>query len=460
MVLGNGICTKKLKKHSMKSTRKDTILGLGFLLVISAIIFHIWLSFDIFSTGDSGFNYFERSLESLTPSLWSGFQDFGSFDVTLWRSLYNSIEGIFGFFNFDSNISEKFLIMFPVIVLFPYISYLFLRKLKFPFLASIIGSFVFCYNSYFLSIYTHGHIPLAIAGVWGVLALYFCMRLVGERRMEWAVLGGMMLALSGYYDFRFAYIFFFVCGGFLLVSWVKEVRGGNMKVKSRESSSLPLPKGSTRVIEGEGFVSQMGKIPLNPPFPNGEEDGGEGDSITMTEERKGAWKLFWMSAVFVLVFAGLNVFWILPFATAGAMSENAGVGRDLFGNDYFELQEALFLSHPFWTGYGVQWMSNQPTPWWLTILGILAFVGFWVGRKNPYVVFFALIALIGIFLGKQVDPPFGNSYYWLYENLPGFNAFREASKFYVLIALGYSVGLASLVEWLLPPAHHPKEEIK
>jgi hypothetical protein len=32
----------------------------------------------------------------------------------------------------------------------------------------------------------------------------------------------------------------------------------------------------------------------------------------------------------------------------------------------------------------------------------------------------------------------------------GFNAFREASKFYVLIALGYAVGIASLVEWLLP----------
>ncbi|QQS61174.1 MAG: hypothetical protein IPN70_04800 [Candidatus Moraniibacteriota bacterium] len=32
-----------------------------------------------------------------------------------------------------------------------------------------------------------------------------------------------------------------------------------------------------------------------------------------------------------------------------------------------------------WTGYGVQRMSNQPTPWWLTILGILAFADFWVG---------------------------------------------------------------------------------
>jgi len=38
----------------------------------------------------------------------------------------------------------------------------------------------------------------------------------------------------------------------------------------------------------------------------------------------------------------------------------------------------------------------------------------------------------------------------LYDNLPGFNAFREASKFYILIALAYAVGIASLVEWVLP----------
>ena len=136
----------------------------------------------------------------------------------------------------------------------------------------------------------------------------------------------------------------------------------------------------------------------------------------------------------------------------------------------------------------MKWFSDQPTPWWLSILAILAWVGFFVGvkngkRRNPplsfpngtpsgrtsppstegernpdweenrrrrYILFFAGVAVVGILLSKQTSQPFDSLYYWLYDNMPGFNAFREASKFYVLIALGYAVGIASLVEWLLP----------
>ncbi|NCU42685.1 MAG: hypothetical protein EOM19_08355 [Candidatus Moranbacteria bacterium] len=79
-------------------------------------------------------------------------------------------------------------------------------------------------------------------------------------------------------------------------------------------------------------------------------------------------------------------------------------------------------------------------------------------KKREYILFFALVALVGMLLGKQVSEPFPTLYNWLYETFPGFNAFREASKFYVLIALGYAVGIASLVDWLLPPSRHRKKK--
>ena len=63
-------------------------------------------------------------------------------------------------------------------------------------------------------------------------------------------------------------------------------------------------------------------------------------------------------------------------------------------------------------------------------------------------VFFGIIALIGIFLSKQVAAPFGGVYKWLFENFPGFNSFREASKFYFLTALGYSVLIGVFTAWL------------
>ena len=186
------------------------------------------------------------------------------------------------------------------------------------------------------------------------------------------------------------------------------------------------------------------------PRLRGGKIGNAGGEKREVEGGKEVWNIFWMSGVFVVVFVGLNIFWVLPFAVSGSLDDNAGVGRSLFGNSYFELDDAMYLSHPFWTGYGVKWFSDQPTPWWLSLLAIFAWVGFWVGRKNRFVLFFALMALVGILLGKQVSEPFPTLYNWLYETLPGFNAFREASKFYVLIALGYAVGIASLVEWLLP----------
>lgn len=56
--------------------------------------------------------------------------------------------------------------------------------------------------------------------------------------------------------------------------------------------------------------------------------------------------------------------------------------------------------------------------------------------------FFALLALLGVFLSKQVAPPGGVIYKILFEYFPGFSAFREASKFFVLIAMSYSVMIA------------------
>jgi len=83
-----------------------------------------------------------------------------------------------------------------------------------------------------------------------------------------------------------------------------------------------------------------------------------------------------------------------------------------------------------------------------------------VGRKNKDVVFFGVVALIGILLSKQVDDPFPGLYPWLFKNVPGFNAFREASKFYFLIALGYSVLIGSFVDWLWKWAQQKKPIIK
>ena len=55
------------------------------------------------------------------------------------------------------------------------------------------------------------------------------------------------------------------------------------------------------------------------------------------------------------------------------------------------------------------------------------------------ILFFALLGLIGAFLAKGANEPFGQIYLWLFEHVPGFIMFRDPTKWYLLVALSYSV---------------------
>ncbi len=62
-------------------------------------------------------------------------------------------------------------------------------------------------------------------------------------------------------------------------------------------------------------------------------------------------------------------------------------------------------------------------------------------RKNQGVtiMFFALLGLIGAFLAKGANEPFGGVYLWLFDNFPGFIMFRDPTKWYTLVAISYSI---------------------
>ncbi len=53
--------------------------------------------------------------------------------------------------------------------------------------------------------------------------------------------------------------------------------------------------------------------------------------------------------------------------------------------------------------------------------------------------FFLLLVLVGAFFAKGVQQPFGGIFEWMFEHIPGFVMFRDPTKFYLYIALGYSM---------------------
>lgn len=140
----------------------------------------------------------------------------------------------------------------------------------------------------------------------------------------------------------------------------------------------------------------------------------------------------------------LNIFWILPLAKSGFGLE--GLGGILTGTgmakflSFASFSNTISLLHPNWPEniFGKTYFMRPEfllVP--LLAYSSLLFVNNQKSRKN--ILFFSLLALLGAFLAKGANPPFGGIYLWLFEHVPGFVLFRDPTKFYLLVVLPYSV---------------------
>jgi len=73
------------------------------------------------------------------------------------------------------------------------------------------------------------------------------------------------------------------------------------------------------------------------------------------------------------------------------------------------------------------------------LLPILAFSSLLFLRSKRKILFLAALGLVGAFLAKGVKDPFGEVYMWLFNNLPGFVVFRDPTKWYIFVAVSYSI---------------------
>lgn len=143
----------------------------------------------------------------------------------------------------------------------------------------------------------------------------------------------------------------------------------------------------------------------------------------------------------------LNLFWLLPLLTAGTVEVYTITNRPLFGNEFRSLKHALTGMQPAWSWEGPEPFEIQPIYVTFWFIPIFVFTGMFLLPKQKRSVqlvtlFMYIIALLGIFLAKQSHPPLPEIYGWLYEHFPGFNLYRESSKFYTLIAIAYAYLIA------------------
>jgi hypothetical protein len=143
----------------------------------------------------------------------------------------------------------------------------------------------------------------------------------------------------------------------------------------------------------------------------------------------------------------LHAFWILPTAISGGNplstfgSEFTSYGMVKFLS-FAKFENTISLLHPNWPEniFGkVYFMRSE-----FLILPVLAFSSLFFLRnekksRRELVLFFSLVAIIGAFLAKGANDPFGEIYNFLFTYVPGFSMFRDPTKWYALIAISYSI---------------------
>lgn len=109
--------------------------------------------------------------------------------------------------------------------------------------------------------------------------------------------------------------------------------------------------------------------------------------------------------------------------------------ENIFGKIYFQKPEFLLLPIIAFSSMLFLKNSKQIQNSKLKILNNLTIEQ----SNNRTILFFVVLGLLGAFLAKGANEPFGQVYLFLFQKIPGFNLFRDPTKFYILIALSYSI---------------------
>ncbi len=150
-----------------------------------------------------------------------------------------------------------------------------------------------------------------------------------------------------------------------------------------------------------------------------------------------------ISLVLNFLIAGLiNFYWILPViysiiskSSSGDIASYSSLAGVKFLS-FATLENTISFLHPNWPEniFGKIYFQRPE----FLIITLFAF-GSLIFKVKKEINFLVFVSLIGIFFAKGTNDPFGEIYLWLFQYLPGFTLFRDSTKFYLLIAVSFSI---------------------
>lgn len=401
--------------------KKSNLIILLLLIVVLFIIYKNWFLSPEIIGGDWPY-FYQENIQSFTffPPIWNSVQGNGMGGTTLVYGLdtYLTSTGWFlsNMLSFPWNVTYKLVWFGMFLGIGAYSSWKLLKELlpELPFGFLAIGIFLFLSNTYVLMLVGGGQMGVALAYSIAPLVLVRFIQLAralnsDDHRLllRHSLHAGLWLSLQLLFDIRIVYITL-IAFGILFTFQLKKVF-------------------QKRIKKG---IASLGYLVIS-------------------------------GIVAVLV----NAFWLFPLLFTGHNSVNQ------LGNAYTTTEAVTFFSfakfentfgllHPNWPEniFGkVAFMKAE-----FLLLPLLAFSSLLFiqlkkkqTKEQSYLGFvilgFALLGLIGIFLSKGANEPFGYIYLWFFETVPGFVMYRDPTKWYLLIVLAYIVlfpfGTFSLYQW-------------
>lgn len=349
---------------------------------IILLIFRVWFfTGDTLSSGDWPYLYAEN------------IQEFRIFEPPfIWLEPYYRLTAKLGMFlGLSWELSERLFWFFPFVFLVVYSSYQLTK--------SWIGSLIYSTNPYILMIVGGGQMGVALAYAMAPLVLYRIMLLQRNAYRIQMVNAGAILAVQLMFDPRISLL----TAGIIFL-WMLFNRA-EIRTVSKTIITVAFAL----------ILNLFWIIPLvqNPEAANIDELSASKDAVE-----------YYSVARFPQAFSLLHPNW----------------PENIFGKVYLMRWEYLFV--PIIAFSGLLFISrtqhatvksqNHNEKFKTNVSAMQQF-------HHKTIHFFIVLALLGAFLAKGINEPFGILYQWIFLHVPGFVVFRDPTKFYVLVALSYSV---------------------
>jgi hypothetical protein len=356
--------------------RSEHTLYIGVLLCITVIMHMLWFNPSSTITSSDWGHYQNSVIKELhhTAGTWMSYDEFGSVNIQLPFYIFMSAWSLLGNLGLSYDAASKITFFIPIAILGFTAPYILFFKLFKNKMAAFVAAVFYGTTTYGIANQPPIHFVYALTP----LILYTFINAIEKNKFKHWLYFVLLYSLGIIYEVRIMYIVTFL----LFLYAILFLRKNIFSTISRGAGAVPI----------------------------------------------------------ILL---LNLFWLLPTVTGAAIeSIGAVANRGLFGSHLFDIQHALTLSNWYWTGaVPNDAFVKQAIPFqlWVFPILILLFLATNKERENRRtIIYFLIVAVAGVLLTKQVDMPFVGLYPWLYAHFPGFNLFREASKFFIVSSFGYA----------------------